>query len=641
MAIASYLQRRTGRYYLQIRLSAAPSRMFGKTIYRKSLGTSSYREAQLRLSEILGWFHKMNHSVDYPHLIGLNLIQLREYLQDSWPLSHERLFARRAYEEMFKNFKHKAIAAGHDPAMVAPEINTLFASFVQQNADAETHQQNIIRQQHYERGRQDALAKLAQTNTPTSFQKGMPTIQVVTSQDFQPVPPPDLVATETYFDPPLSAPEKFIPPDTPERHVSSNELASLQASERQIKQELRFSEALAIYQEKAPAGEEAKNLTGLIVTFLIDKMGDLPISGFGADKVANLDAMIPDIPNRKGIPKAHTESLAKRYDYAQKFGWENLTRLTVARIQNGYHNELSKFFGWLIDEGYYLHDKPIFKALSPQNLTSLPRDSFDDEEVIKIFSQPLFNGCSSDKRIWKPGTYYIQNHLYWAYLMLLLTGVRPGELGQLELDDIKERDGIFYLHLRPFDPSKGRVAIGDVKRFKTESSQRIIPLHPLLLDLGLEERIEQLRDIECPVLFPEWEPYYKPNASVRWGQPITKSWQYVKKNIGIEREDVTLYSTRHWFADLIDNTDIKHVTRKRVMGHKIKDDTPARYGSKTRLTTRDLALLTDIKSSVIDEISGPLIVAKEKSERGELMVLKPWLQHRNWSQHYQSKLLGK
>jgi integrase len=52
---------------------------------------------------------------------------------------------------------------------------------------------------------------------------------------------------------------------------------------------------------------------------------------------------------------------------------------------------------------------------------------------------PLFTGCLSRTRIWKPGQYFIQSDLYWAYIIALMTGMRPGEIGQLRVSDLEKR----------------------------------------------------------------------------------------------------------------------------------------------------------------------------------------------------------
>jgi hypothetical protein len=146
-----------------------------------------------------------------------------------------------------------------------------------------------------------------------------------------------------------------------------------------------------------------------------------------------------------------------------------------------------------------------------------------------------------------------------------------------------------------------------------------------------------LKERGSTALFPEWEPYIKRNGEIRWGQPITKSWQYLKNKIGVTRADVTAYSTRHSFADFVDSTDISERARKRVMGHSIKDDVPAGYGSKKRFTTRDLDQLMTNQSPETKFMTEQLLKAKADADAGRLIVVKPWLQRSNWSDYYRKK----
>jgi len=640
MALPSYLFRREGRYYLQARLSRPLAELTGRSLYRASLRTADYRQARLRLAECMGWFHRMNESVDYVGLFAKNVAELRRYLADAFPISEERLVARRNYEELLKNLSRRAKAQGCDPDMLDPEYTSLFQRFVQQNVEAETWLRTAEAVRHYERGRADMQAALAFGAVPASFSAApanppaWPEPSAVASSGLaasgedraKPIDRPPFVGAE---------PVKLTPSERSSDH---------RADPLPRRETLRFSEALAAY-EKADiengGNADARSIVKLVVQFIIDTLDDPLLADFDKEAAARIDAMLPDIPDRKNIPREHTGSLAARYDYAQKHGWDGLKRLTEARLKNGYHNALSRFFGWLIEKNLYPHEKPEFTRTSDENLISIARDAFSADEVKKIFSLPLFTGCESAKHIWKPGNYFVQNHLYWGYVLSFLTGVRPGEIGQIELDDIEEEDGIYYLQLRGFDPKKGRVARKDVKRFKTQASHRTIPLHPLILDLGLLERVEKLRSIGCPVLFPEWDPYPKPGGEMRWGQPLTKSFQYLRRKIGLDRFDVALYSSRHWFADLIDNSEIKDATRRRLMGHSGKADVPTRYGRKQRLTTRDLAQLTQISSPMIDAMAKLLLGAKERADSGELTVLNPWLTPANWSDYYKRKWLGK
>jgi hypothetical protein len=51
----------------------------------------------------------MNDGIDFPGLFEKNVRQLQTYLSDPLPLSEDRLFARRSYEEMLKNQNHDGL----------------------------------------------------------------------------------------------------------------------------------------------------------------------------------------------------------------------------------------------------------------------------------------------------------------------------------------------------------------------------------------------------------------------------------------------------------------------------------------------------------------------------------------------------
>jgi integrase len=113
---------------------------------------------------------------------------------------------------------------------------------------------------------------------------------------------------------------------------------------------------------------------------------------------------------------------------------------------------------------------------------------------------------------------------------------------------------------------------------------------------------------------------------VRWSQPLSKSWQYVKQILKIERADVSLYSTRHFFADLLDNEAIAQRTRDRILGHA--GDVSRRYGRKGVLDPAVAALIEALEPPVIKTAREILLDAKSKADCGELTVLKTYSAHR-------------
>ena len=620
MAIASYLMRREGRYNLQIRYSRSLVSIVGRPLYRASLITADYSVAKIRLVECLQWFLPMNATLDNRSLYNEIVCRVDEYLQDTMPIDANRLLARQKFDE-WKTSSLKALAEKGvwNDYLFDDELQRKVALFQQQNVEASELVRKGETVRAYERGRvdmRDALAFGAVTSEAALRSPELTSGTILTLDTGRSSHRVNVLSTDN---------EHSVPP-----------LAQQQVAER-----LRTSDALKRYivdSRIAKKSEDGLSTVMLIVQFIIDEFNDPYLADLGKDEFDRLNKMMPEIPNRNNIPREITRSLSLRYRYALQNGWDGLVRLTGETLQKGYHSALSKFFRWAIEKDLFKGSKPIFNYVSGENLVSLPRDSFRRDEVIEIISMPLFTGCNSPVRIWKPGRFFVQNHLYWAYIILLLTGLRTGELGQLRIADFVERDHIWYLDLRGFDPTKGRVPIKDVINFKTEGSARIMPLHPLILDLGFLERLAELESIGCEVAFPEWEPYFKPNGVVRWGQPMTKSWAYMKGKTSIVRKDVTLYSTRHFFADLVDNTDLTHRARKRLMGHSNKSDMATRYGSKTRLTSRDLKELVSVQNPIIDQMTEILMGAKERADRGDLEVLRPWVNRASWSDYYREKL---
>ena len=76
---------------------------------------------------------------------------------------------------------------------------------------------------------------------------------------------------------------------------------------------------------------------------------------------------------------------------------------------------------------------------------------------------------------------------YWVTLLSAYSGARLNEVCQLNVSDIQKTDGIWALNLN---------ADSDDKSIKTEAGNRIIPLHPKLIDLGLLDYVKQIQNLE-------------------------------------------------------------------------------------------------------------------------------------------------
>lgn len=367
----------------------------------------------------------------------------------------------------------------------------------------------------------------------------------------------------------------------------------------------------------------AKTELGPIIEFMFALIDDKRPRDYTREDFKLLNSAIPLIPISKGIPKEHCASLHARYLYRLNNPALPLDLVTGTTITRNYHSGLNRFFGWM-QKNRLIEQGPVLDLVTPQNRSSLPRDSFDDAEVLALVALPLFTGCWSQERCWSAGKILVQGSLYWTYLILLLTGMRPGEVGSLRLSDIGDVDGIAYFDLRAFDARKGRVMLSEMRSQKTKNASRIVPIHPLLIELGLLEHRDHMQRAGVDRLLPDCEPYRRRDGRLRWSQDITKSWRYLKTKYAVfSRKDITLYSSRHLVAQWIDELKISERTRGRVLGHSTVPGAAGNYGRNGLLSMDELQILTGITNPLIDQMRDLLLQAKRRADTGELTLLRP------------------
>lgn len=151
------------------------------------------------------------------------------------------------------------------------------------------------------------------------------------------------------------------------------------------------------------------------------------------------------------------------------------TRFTMVR----------SFLNWLEEEELIEKAKPLSKILTTTSLKKQrkaepTRRAFTPEELEKLL-------CNDDYRRGK----FQAACKFWAPLLALFTGARIEEICQLYLDDIREIDGTLCLDINAEDE----------KDLKTEAGKRQVPVHPFLVEVGLLERVEALRDAGHKHLF--------------------------------------------------------------------------------------------------------------------------------------------
>ncbi len=195
------------------------------------------------------------------------------------------------------------------------------------------------------------------------------------------------------------------------------------------------------------------------------------------------------------------------------------------------------------------------------------RHPYSDEQLRAIFSSPLYTGYKSESSRSQPGTLLKRDGKFWVPLIALYSGMRTGEIVQLLASDLKQEAGIWY-----FDVSKG-----EGKTLKTASSQRRVPIHNILLDIGVLDLISKVQGKGR--IFPEIEKgsdgYYSHHFSKWWGRYSAQA--------GFKSPKTAFHSFRHNFTDALRAAELPEYVSKALVGHADKD-VHSQYGKGPKLT---------------------------------------------------------
>jgi integrase len=123
-----------------------------------------------------------------------------------------------------------------------------------------------------------------------------------------------------------------------------------------------------------------------------------------------------------------------------------------------------------------------FTGLAPKLIrrSSSRRQGYTDEEARRILT------AAREEAGW----------LRWAPWLLCFTGARVGELAEMRREHIQQDGGVWILNLVPTALHRG----------KNETFQRMIPLHPAVIEEGFLDYVAKLQCRLSEPLFPDLPP---------------------------------------------------------------------------------------------------------------------------------------
>jgi hypothetical protein len=123
------------------------------------------------------------------------------------------------------------------------------------------------------------------------------------------------------------------------------------------------------------------------------------------------------------------------------------------------------------------------------------RPNWDEPTYIKLTSGPVHAGCIGINDRFRPGNEVIHDGAYFGPLLGLNLSARPSEEAGLAVADVYDEAPIPYIHVRH----------NSLRRLKNNESERMVPVHPKLIELGFLEYVRSIRANGHKALFPEWK----------------------------------------------------------------------------------------------------------------------------------------
>lgn len=303
---------------------------------------------------------------------------------------------------------------------------------------------------------------------------------------------------------------------------------------------LYLSEAIEKYcqhrQNERPANARTQQRYREYFNIMLEMLGDRAVTEFTRQDLLNLKEQLYKRPaNLKKNPKV-------------------IRMLDRRTVETNYVGKVASLFRWLHENDYVDRDLSpgLVKALTAAEKRARKRKTYDTDELKIIFDLLPF-----DKK---------RPHLAWVPLIAAYSGARQGEICQLLVSDIKEAHGIPYMTITEED-DQGNF----VKSLKNENSKRLVPLHPVIVDMGFLQFVESRKAQGKRVLFETRS--HKPLT----GQYYSKLFQAFNRVHITEDPKKVFHSFRHLVHNELKQKKVPADIYHSITGHVPQHEMDAVY----------------------------------------------------------------
>ncbi|UUY07226.1 site-specific integrase [Pseudomonas sp. J452] len=288
-------------------------------------------------------------------------------------------------------------------------------------------------------------------------------------------------------------------------------------------------------------------------------MDDMPASAFGVEQARTLKERLARCP-QYFAQRTEFKGMTLRQVVNSSMPYQTITAVTI----NNRLRKLTAFFNWCKANGY-IGQNPLAGMKVMAGAAKEARLSLEPFDLNALLKHDAL-AHEARKHPWR----------YWLPLLARFTGARLEELCQLHVDDITSYQGIPCIRIDDRHSDQ---------KLKNQSSRRVLPIHPKLLELGLLEHAESIGDKNHSRLFPDLVP-----TRGKLGHAPSKWFSRYKAKQGISDPRKTFHSFRHTFIDELREAGVQDSLIKRMAGHEESSVTFSVYGSRTPIRAMAEAL---------------------------------------------------
>lgn len=292
-----------------------------------------------------------------------------------------------------------------------------------------------------------------------------------------------------------------------------------------------------------------------VAEFLPAILGDIPVSQVDHDAMRRYVAKLKKLPKRNKKPyNAMTLAQILAYDVPEQ------DRVTGTTIQN-YMTNTGTFFNWCEDQGYEVTPNLTRGKYKTPKAKRAATEPFTPDDLHTIFHCQQYLSDS-----------WTKPYQFWMPVLGLSTGARIEELAQLNLDDVRNHEGVWYIMIT--DEGEGQDA-------KTESSVRPIPLWPFVTeDLRFPQYVDRLRQKGETRLFPDLPPVKikKPDGTeqIKYGKKASDWFSTRKSKWGLKPQNPKRRKVFHSFRATL-ATICKHMGFEDRMAEQFHGHASSRF----------------------------------------------------------------